>query len=97
MSVKFYPELGINLYNPGTHMTINELKEATQNKITILGSIPPRDVLAAGTPEQVSEEVTKMLDEVKDTSRLIFSCAGGMPPNVSTENINALIQAVRNR
>ncbi|MBN2347848.1 MAG: uroporphyrinogen decarboxylase family protein [Bacteroidales bacterium] len=96
MSVKYYPEIGINLYNPGTHMTVNDLKSATDNKITILGNIPPRDVLASGTPETVSKEVKDLLTGLKQRDRFILSCGGGMPPNVSTENIQSLIDTARN-
>jgi uroporphyrinogen decarboxylase len=83
--------MGVNLYNPGIQMGINEIKEATGNRLTVLGSIPPRDVLAAGTPEQVKQATFTMLHELKDSSRVILSCAGGMPPGVTTENIRALI------
>ena len=95
VSVKHYPDMGVNLYNPGIQMSVNEIKEATGNRLTVLGSIPPRDVLAAGTPEQVKQETSNLLKELKDKSRFILSCAGGMPPAVSTENINSLIQASR--
>lgn len=93
MSVKYYPEIGINLYNPGVHMTVNELKEATDNQLTILGNIPPRDVLASGTPDSVAKEVKDLLNSLTDPSRFILSCGGGMPPEVSTQNIEALINA----
>lgn len=96
MSVKYYPELGINLYNPGTHMTAKELIEATGNKTTILGNIPPRDVLAAGNPEDVKKAVKELLASTPDQTRLMLSCGGGMPPAVSTENINAFIASARN-
>jgi uroporphyrinogen decarboxylase len=95
MSVKYYPELGINLYNPGIHMSLSELKQATNNGLTILGNIPPRDVLAAGKPDDVSKAVKEMLAGTTDHSKLVFSCGGGMPPSVSTENINAFIKATR--
>jgi uroporphyrinogen-III decarboxylase len=95
MSVKYYPELGINLYNPGTHMTLTELKEATKNNLTILGNIPPRDVLAAGTLGDVEKAVHDMLTGVKDHSRLVLSCGGGMPPAVSTENLNVFIKSAQ--
>ena len=72
----------------------NELKEATENKITILGSIPPRDVLAAETPENVAKATKEMLAGLTNKSRLVVSCAGGMPPNVSTANIKAFCEAV---
>ena len=92
-SVAYYPELGINLYNPGIYTHINKLFEMTSNKLTILGTIPPRDVLASGTKTDVENSVKKLLSEVSDKSRLLLSCAGGMPPNVSTENIKTFINA----
>jgi uroporphyrinogen decarboxylase len=95
VSVKYYPEIGINLYNPGIHMTINEINEVTNNKMTILGSIPPRDVLASGTQENVAQAVKEQLSEVKSQSKIILSCAGGMPPGVKTENIKAFLNAAK--
>jgi uroporphyrinogen-III decarboxylase len=96
MSVKYYPELGINLYNPGVHMTMNELKAATKSGLTILGNIPPRDVLAAGSIDDVAKSVNELINSLSDTSKVILSCGGGMPPEVSTANIEAFIKAVQN-
>lgn len=96
MSVKYYPELGINLYNPGTHMTAKELIEITGNNMTILGNIPPRDILAAGSPGDVKKAVKDLLANTPDQRRLMLSCGGGMPPNVRNENIKAFIKAVAN-
>jgi uroporphyrinogen decarboxylase len=93
VSVKYYPEIGINLYNPGTHLTVNQIKEETKNGLTILGNIPPRDVLAAGSTEQVAKAVKDLMSEVKDKSRFILSCGGGMPPAVSTQNIETFINS----
>jgi uroporphyrinogen-III decarboxylase len=94
-SVAYYPELGINLYNPGIYTHINKLFEMTSNKLTILGTIPPRDVLASGTKTDVENSVKKLLSEVSDKSRLLLSCAGGLPPHVSTENMKAFINAAK--
>ena len=94
-SLKYYPDLGINLYNPGIHMTAKDLIEGTKHKTTILGNIPPRDVLAAGSPQDVKNAVKELLAHMKDTSRLMLSCGGGMPPAVSTENIQAFISSAR--
>jgi uroporphyrinogen-III decarboxylase len=96
MSVKYYPELGINLYNPGIQMTANDLIEGTKHKTTILGNIPPRDILAAGSPQDVKNAVKELLASTNDTTRLMLSCGGGMPPAVSTENIRAFISSARN-
>jgi uroporphyrinogen-III decarboxylase len=94
-SLPYYPEIGINLYNPGVFNTLPELRNMCSNRLAILGNIPPRDVLAKGTPDDVKAAVKKLLAEAGDTSRLVLSCAGGMPPGVSTENILAFIAAAR--
>ena len=46
-SVKYYSEMGVNLYNPGTQLSLAELHGLSGGTLAILGSIPPRDVLAA--------------------------------------------------
>ena len=97
MSIKYYPELGINLYNPGTHMTMNEMLDITGHKMTILGNIPPRDVLAAGSPHDVKKTVKELVQSVNDPLRVMLSCGGGMPPKVSTENIRAFIEAAKEK
>jgi uroporphyrinogen-III decarboxylase len=95
MSVKYYPEIGINLFNPGLDLTIAELQEITENKMVILGSLPPRDVLAACSPDEVYEQTKAMIEAVPNKNKLLVSCGGGMPPKVSTENLQAFIRAVK--
>lgn len=91
----FLPEIGVNLFNMGFDVTLSELKELTQNKVTLMGNIPPRDVLASGTEEDVRKAVKELVSSLSDTSRVIFSCGGGMPPGVSSANIKAFIEAVQ--
>lgn len=86
---------GINLLNFGMQHTVAEMKAWTNNRIALMGNIPPRDVLAEGTPADVARAVREMLQPLEDRSRLIVSCGGGMPPNAPTENIKALIQTVQ--
>jgi uroporphyrinogen decarboxylase len=52
-------------------------------------------VLANGLPSDVAAAVKKLLAETPDRSRLILSCAGGVPPGVSTENLRAFIAATQ--
>ncbi len=95
VSAPYLPEIGINLFNMGFDITLNELKALTQNKVTMLGNIPPRDVLASGTPADVTRVTTELVNSLSDKSRIIFSCGGGMPPAVSSDNIQAFIKAVQ--
>jgi uroporphyrinogen decarboxylase len=91
----FLPEIGINLLNFGIQHTLAEMKSWTGNKVTLLGNVPPRDVLAGGSPEEVERSVKDMVNALEDRSRLIVSCGGGMPPGVPTENILALVSAAK--
>jgi uroporphyrinogen decarboxylase len=96
VSAPFLPEMGVNLFNMGFEVTLKELKEITQNKVTMLGNIPPRDVLASGSVEEVKSVTSNLLNSLEDKSHVIMSCGGGMPPAVSSDNINAFIDAVKN-
>ncbi len=95
VSAPFLPEIGVNLFNMGFDVTLNEIKRLTGNTVTLLGNIPPRDVLAAGNPAQVVEATMRLLTSLDDRSRVILSCGGGMPPGVSSENIRAFLQTVK--
>ena len=96
VSAPFLPEMGVNLFNMGFDINLNELKALTGNKVVLLGNIPPRDVLASGSAEDVNRVTTELIDSLHDKSRVIMSCGGGMPPGVTSENIAAFIQAVKN-
>jgi len=87
-------EIGMNLFNFSFRHSLTEMKKLTANAVTLLGNIPPRDVLAVGTADGVRRSVKAALDSVADKSRIILSCGGGMPPDVSTENIEAFLSAV---
>jgi uroporphyrinogen decarboxylase len=96
VSAPFLPEMQVNLLNMGFDITLNELKELTGNRVTLLGNIPPRDVLASGTPQQVKQVTTGLVHTLQDRSRVILSCGGGMPPGVASSNITAFIEAAGN-
>lgn len=89
------PEMNVNLFNMGFDVSLAELKALTGNEVTLVGNLPPRDVLAKADPAGVYAATTAMLAALPDKSRLVVSCGGGMPPGVSTENVNAFIRAVR--
>jgi uroporphyrinogen decarboxylase len=85
--------LGINLFNFGHKHGLAQMRTLTGGRVALLGNIPPRDVLAKGTPEDVARAVREALKDAGDGTRLILSCGGGMPPGVSTENLRAFIES----
>ncbi|MDA3925146.1 MAG: hypothetical protein PF904_10660 [Kiritimatiellae bacterium] len=86
-------DVGINLFNFGFDHPIDEMRNLVGDKVTLLGNIPPRDVLAQGNPEDVRRSVAEMKERLgHDYTSIVFSCGGGLPPGVSTENLNAFIE-----
>ena len=94
VSAPYLPEMGVNFFNMGFDISLQDLKQLTKNKVTMLGNIPPRDVLANGSPEDVSKAVTNLIHSLDDYSRIVLSCGGGMPPEVSSENMHAFEDTV---
>jgi uroporphyrinogen-III decarboxylase len=95
-SVMHLPEMGVNLFNMAFDTDLNQLKEVTGNTVTMLGNIPPRDVMAAGNEEDVEKSLLTLIEGLKDKHHIILSCGGGMPPLVNTQNINRFIKVASN-
>jgi len=94
-SIKHLPEIGINIYNMGIDTSLNELKDQTGHKVTMLGNIPPRDVLANGSETDIEMNVKAMINGLESRTNVIASCGGGMPPGVSTDNLSYFLEMVR--
>lgn len=89
-------EMGVNMFNFSFNHSMGEIRELAGPEVILVGNIPPRDVLAGGTPDQVDKAVKKAFGEIKSYDRIIWSAGGGMPPDVRDENINAFIVAAKN-
>jgi uroporphyrinogen decarboxylase len=86
--------MGVHLFNFSFEHTMKEIRELAGPEVALIGNLPPRDVLAAASPETVREETKIMVNEFGDKNRVIWSCGGGMPPNVTTENILAFKETI---
>jgi len=89
----FLDKIGVNLFNFSFEHSLAEMKARTGGHVTLLGNIPPRDVLAQGTPEDVRKSVKAAIEPLRDRSRIILSCGGGIPPQVPTANLQAFLRA----
>jgi uroporphyrinogen decarboxylase len=87
--------MNVNFFNMGFEVTLKDLKEMTNNKVTMLGNLPPRDVLAKGDPSEIKEKTTSMLAALQDKTRIVASCGGGMPPGVTSESIRLFLKTVQ--
>lgn len=94
ISTPYAKEMGVNLYNFSFEHSMKEIRELAGPEVALIGNLPPRDVLAKGTPEQVRTETIKMVKEFGNKNRVIWSCGGGMPQNVTTENIKTFKETI---
>ncbi|MDD4109069.1 MAG: uroporphyrinogen decarboxylase family protein [Prolixibacteraceae bacterium] len=94
ISSPFLKEMGVDMFNFSFEHSMKEIRDLTGPEITLVGNLPPRDVLAAGSPDKVREETARMVHEFGDCKRVIWSCGGGVPPDVSTENIRAFKETI---
>jgi uroporphyrinogen-III decarboxylase len=95
ITAKYLKEIGINLFNFSYNHPISEIRSLAGESVTLLGNIPPRDILANGSQADIRESVREMIQPCSDQRRIIWSCGGGMAPDTPTENIKAFIQTVR--
>jgi uroporphyrinogen-III decarboxylase len=87
-------EMGVNMFNFSFNHSFEEIRELSGPDVVLVGNIPPRDVMAGGTSEQIGEAIKKAMNETQDHDRIIWSVGGGMPPGVEDTNIDAFIRAV---
>lgn len=87
-------EIGVNMFNFSFNHSFPQIRELAGDGVLLVGNIPPRDVMAAGTPADVYKAVTASFKDAAGDKMIIWSVGGGMPPGVSSENIRAFIKAV---
>jgi uroporphyrinogen decarboxylase len=96
ITARYLSEMGVNVFNFSFKHSLDEIRRLAGQYVVLLGNIPPRDVMAQGTPEDVRNSVIAALASIDDKRRLILSCGGGMPPQASTANVQAFIDTIQN-
>ena len=97
VSAPYLQEMGVNLFNMGTDVSLAELQELTKNKITLMGNIPPRDVLALGNQDDVKRVTFELINSLTNKSRILLSCGGGMPPGVNSRKIETFLKTIHKK
>lgn len=87
-------DAGINLFNFAFEHPISEMRTLCGDRVALLGNLPPRDVLAGKPPEEIRTETARMVAEAGDPRGLLFSCGGGVPQGVTTDQIQAFLDAL---
>ena len=88
-------DMGINLFNFAFEHPLSEMRELCGPSVALLGNLAPRDVLAGQSPTEITAETRQMVESMEDAGGILFSCGGGVPQGVSTDQLNAFIQALK--
>ncbi len=95
-SASYLSDIGVNMFNFSHEHELEQMRSLTNDRVTLVGNIPPRDVLDLGSSAQIVDWVEKHIGVLEKKSRLIVSCGGGLSPGTSDENLRAFIQSARN-
>lgn len=95
ITARYLGDMGVNMFNFSFNHSMGEIRDLAGPDVILVGNIPARDVLAAGSPVNVEESVKKAFAEIAGHDNIIWSAGGGMPPGVRDENIHAFVSAVK--
>lgn len=95
VSYPFLRDLGIDLFNFTHLQQLSKVRELTGPAVCLMGNVPPLDVLARGTREQVKRSVFECLRQNPSGKGLVLSAGGGTSPGTPAANIRALVEAAK--
>ncbi len=81
--------LGFDVFNFSHELDIATV-QAQMPGVALMGNVPPRDVMALGTPEQVKDWARACIEKTGGRG-LILSAGGGASPGTRPEAIDALV------
>jgi uroporphyrinogen decarboxylase len=85
-------DTGLQVLNFSHTISISTLAEKTGGRVCLMGNVPPLEVLAQGTPEEVRNAASACLQEAENSGnvRLLLSAGGGVSPGTPAENVAVL-------
>ena len=92
-------DMGVDILNPiqpgAMEMAPERLREHFGDKLTFWGGIDEQKLLSSGTPEQVAEEVRRVL-RIMQPGGYVVAPSHNIQPDVPAENIISLYKTARN-
>lgn len=92
-------DAGVDILNPiqpcSKDMNPVNLRDTYRNRIVFHGGLDTQEILPKCSPEQVAEEVRKLIDVFKPEGNYIFAAAHSIQTDVSAENIDAMFTAAK--
>lgn len=88
-------EANFDVFNFSHEMDVSEVKAKMGHRVALMGNVPPLDMGVRGTPADVARWARECLDKGAPGGGMILSFGGGVSPDTSPENIDALLEAAR--
>ena len=88
-----YPGLatiGMDVFNFSHQTDLVRARALVGPDVVLMGNLPPLDVLARGTPDQVRAATRRQLDRMAEAGPMLVSPGGGVSPGTPIENLQAL-------
>jgi uroporphyrinogen decarboxylase len=95
VSYRHLRDLGIHIFNFTHLQPLDKVRGLVGPDLCLMGNVPPLEVLAQGTPAQVTESASQCLQQHPARQGLILSAGGGTSPDTPGANIRALAQSVK--
>jgi uroporphyrinogen decarboxylase len=96
---ELFPELieaGLDVFNPFQPEVMDpyQIKRQFGSRLTFLGGVSVQRLLPFGTPQQIRDEVRRLMDGVGAGGGFIIAPSHDMPGDIPLENLLAFIEAV---
>jgi uroporphyrinogen decarboxylase len=97
---QLFPELieaGLDVFNPFQPevMDPNEMKQQFGSRLTFLGGVSVQQLLPFGRPQEIRDEVRRLMDRVGAGGGYIIAPSHDMPGDIPLENLLAFVEAVQ--
>ncbi len=90
----YIAELGVQLFNFSHQAELGEAFRLLGPKVSVLGNLPPLELLTRGTPEKVARAVKALVASRPEGCRLMLSAGGGASPGMPKDNLRAMLDAL---
>jgi uroporphyrinogen decarboxylase len=91
--LNYLPDAGFHVLNWGKQTDICDVKDRVGTKMCLMGNVNPLEIAVRGTPDEVYDETTQVLEK-SGGDGIILSVGGGMSPGMPRENIIAMQKAL---
>ncbi|HEY5552306.1 MAG TPA: uroporphyrinogen decarboxylase family protein [Opitutaceae bacterium] len=91
--LNYLPDAGFHVLNWGKQTDISEVKDRVGGKMCLMGNVNPLEIAVRGTPEEVYDETTAVLEK-SGGDGIILSVGGGVSPGMPRQNIVAMQKAL---